>query len=87
MTAGEATEVQWSGLVRDQGTGHFFVLASKGGWILELDPLGALVGTARLDERLHPQAEGIAILSDGTFVIADEGGRSAGKLTIYRPPR
>ncbi len=31
----------------------------------------------------HPQAEGIAVMPDGRLVIADEGNKRGGKLTVY----
>jgi hypothetical protein len=74
-----------SGLERDPASGHYVFVASKEGALVEVTPEGEVVAVKWLDPALHPQAEGIAFLSDGTLAISDEGGRGAGMLTFYAP--
>lgn len=60
----------------------FFVLASVGSGIAEIDVNGRLLAFARLDRDVHPQPEGLAFLANGDMVIADEG-KHEGQLTRY----
>ncbi|HEY8256048.1 MAG TPA: SdiA-regulated domain-containing protein [Gemmatimonadales bacterium] len=72
-----------SDLTIDAATGHLLVLAGRQAAIAEMTSSGEVVKVARLQRRLHPQAEGIAITRAGSLVIADEGGRKRGTLTTY----
>jgi hypothetical protein len=71
-----------SDLARDPKSGAFIVLSASGA-LLEVDAKGALVRYAPLDPAIHRQAEGLARLPDGRTVIADEGVRRAGSITVY----
>jgi uncharacterized protein YjiK len=66
----------------DPTTGRLVVLAARENAMVELDERGQLLA-ARWLGRLHRQAEGSAILSDGTLVIADEGGNARATITRY----
>jgi hypothetical protein len=50
-----------------------------------VSPDGELLATFEMKRRDHPQPEGIAFLSDGSLVFADEGQGQLGTLTVYRP--
>lgn len=51
--------------------------------LLAIGANGAVECARRLDTH-HRQPEGLAIMPDGTLVIADEGGGRAAQLTVYR---
>ncbi|MBI1392500.1 MAG: hypothetical protein GC152_07140 [Alphaproteobacteria bacterium] len=55
--------------------------ASAGVCILRAD--GSVERMFRLAPESHPQTEGIAAMPDGSVVFADEGGKGAGRLTVY----
>lgn len=61
----------------------FLVLDSHVKSIIELSPDGAILHTAKLQQNFHQQPEGLALLPDGTLVVADEGAKR-GTLTFYR---
>jgi len=77
-----------SGLVVDARSGHLLLVAARQRALVELSQDGQLVAVAelRLATR-HLQPEGIAILSDGRLLIADEGGNHKARLGIYRVDR
>lgn len=60
----------------------FFILASEGCSLVEVDANGNLRGVQPLDPKLHPQPEGLAFLSNGDMIISDEG-KKHGTLTRY----
>lgn len=72
-----------SDLCRDAATGHLLIVASHQRALAELMADGTVVAVRRLAKG-HPQAEGLALLPDGTLAVADEGGRGTGLLTLYR---
>lgn len=71
-----------SALERDPSTGHYLALSAINRAVVELAPDGRVLGFARLGGT-HPQPEGLAIARDGTVLIADEGVRGPGTLTVY----
>jgi uncharacterized protein YjiK len=74
----------FSGIERHPESGTFFLISSKGQYIVELSPDGKILGHARFPKNAHAQPEGITFLRGGELVIADEG-RKHGTLTIYHP--
>ncbi len=74
-----------SAIERHPGTGHFFVLASNGLAIAEIDRKGKLLAVSTLPKSVHDQPEGLAIAQDGTLIIANESAKKSGTLVIYRP--
>lgn len=58
-----------------------YVIAARQHVLLEIDRSGRLTGRHALPG--HPQPEGIAILEDGSIVIADEGKSAAGLVSRY----
>ena len=73
-----------SGLSQVPGSDHYFLVAARQNAIAEVSLDGRLWGITSLDEGRHRQTEGVAFLSDGTLVLADEGSRRGGRLTFYR---
>ncbi|MGH7491718.1 MAG: SdiA-regulated domain-containing protein [bacterium] len=73
-----------SGLERHPVTGNFFVLANNGLAMIEIDPQGKIMGVSTLPKSLHKQPEGLAIATDGTVFIANEGQGKTAKLVMYR---
>ncbi len=66
----------------DPQTGRILVLAANSGALVELSPEGEIVSARALSSR-HNQAEGAAVLPDGSLVIADEGGNDQALLSRY----
>jgi uncharacterized protein YjiK len=66
-------------------TGAILLLAAREEALLELTAQGRPVAAARLAKKDHPQPEGLALLPDGTLLIADEGQQGLGRITRYRP--
>ena len=71
-----------SGIVRAP-TGDYLLVSSRLAGIAEIARDGRILGVARLSPRLHPQPEGIAILPDGSLVVADEGRDRRAHLARY----
>jgi uncharacterized protein YjiK len=74
-----------SAIERHPRSGNFFILASRGNAIVEIDANGNLLGVSSLPKSVHPQPEGLAIAPDGTALICNEGQGKAGRLVIYSP--
>jgi uncharacterized protein YjiK len=72
-----------SELVRDPTTGHYLLLAAREHAIAELSAAGEVRRVVRLQRKLHPQAEGLALTPDGTLLVSDEGGRGRATLSAY----
>jgi uncharacterized protein YjiK len=71
-----------SGLV-DPETGFLILISARQESIIEITPGGRIVSGFHLGSDQHPQAEGIAILPDGTLLLADERQRGRAHLTAY----
>jgi uncharacterized protein YjiK len=76
-----------SGIERDPTTGHWLVVAARERAVVEITSDGRVIAGATLSKRGHRQAEGIAVTSDRTLLIADEGAGGRGTLTSYRYAR
>jgi len=79
------SNVHPSGIARHPASGNYFIVAGPEAVLFEITPAGELVDGVQLDDRVHRQAEGIAFTSDGTLLLADEGGSSRARLTLYHP--
>jgi len=73
-----------SAIDRHPISGHFFILASNGRAIVEVDGNGKVIGISRLRKSANAQPEGLAIDAEGTVFIANEGHGRAPRLNIYR---
>ena len=60
----------------------FFILASAGRSIVEIDAGADILAQVSLDKKTHPQPEGLTFLANGDMIVADEG-RKEGLLTRY----
>ena len=76
-----------SSIERDPITGHWLLLAARERAVVEITPQGRVVAGVALARKDHRQPEGIAIASDRTLLIADEGAGRRGTLTTYRYAR
>lgn len=65
------------------GQDSFYLLAARQDALIVLSRDGEILRLIKLVG--HPQAEGIAVMPDGRVVIADEGKKQGGKLTVYPP--
>ncbi|MGI9324047.1 MAG: SdiA-regulated domain-containing protein [Pseudomonadales bacterium] len=60
------------------------VIAAKQNAVATFTRDGQLIRAEHLPEAgKHQQVEGLAIMTDGRWVLADEGGAGAGKLSVY----
>ncbi|MCJ7627981.1 MAG: SdiA-regulated domain-containing protein [Longimicrobiales bacterium] len=64
-------------------TGSLILVSASEEAIVELSPLGKILGTKKLKAKDHPQPEGVAFLPDGTLILADEGQGKRGTITLY----
>lgn len=75
-------DFQPSDLEFDPATGRLIVISAADGAIAEFGPGGALVSARALGHD-HRQAEGVAVLPDGSLIIADEGGNGRAHISRY----
>jgi uncharacterized protein YjiK len=74
-----------SGIERHPLSGNYVIVAAQQSAMAEVTPDGRVVAVAELKRGNHRQIEGIAFTSDGTLLLADEGGRGRARLTLYHP--
>jgi len=84
LAAAGVRSFQPSGLEFDRRSGRLIVISANNGAIAEFGPDGAMLAARSLGRR-HRQTEGVAIMPDGTLILADEGGN--GQPLISRYPR
>jgi uncharacterized protein YjiK len=85
--AQQGKNFQPSSVERDPTTGRLIVVAGPERLITELTADGRVIATKGLDRRFHPQPEGLTFLGDSVLVVADEGGKGAGTISLYRRAR
>jgi len=59
------------------------LVAAQQNAVAEITLEGLLLGVMSLEKGRHQQTEGVAFLSDGTLIMADEGSGQRGRLTFY----
>lgn len=74
---------QPSGVALGHDGSEILVLSSGVPAIAVLNAEGTLLRVRKLKKKHHPQPEGIALLPDGTLVIADEGEKGPATLSLY----
>lgn len=72
-----------SAIARHPQSGTFFILASKGKLLVEIDADGSVVDVARLPKKDHHQPEGLAFTSDNEMLISNEGVPGSASLLRY----
>jgi hypothetical protein len=72
-----------SGIERHPKTGNFFILSARSRMLIEMDPLGNILGIVELKTSRHAQPEGITFLNDYTMIISDEAVDGSARLTKY----
>jgi uncharacterized protein YjiK len=72
-----------AGLAYDPNSQHLFLLDADQGAVLKLSQSQEVIGYAELPPDDHPQAEGLAIMPNGDLMIVDEGGKKAGRMSVY----
>ena len=82
--SGPQRRLHLSGLTWSPRAGHWLAVAHRQRALVEFTAEGALVRAFRIPTAdLHPQMEGIALTPDGMLIIADEGGKGRGRLSVY----
>jgi uncharacterized protein YjiK len=74
-------------LERDPKSGDLLIVDAAAAAVVEISTQGAPIGYYRLLGGRHPQAEGLALLPDGSVIVGDEGQGGEGLLTTYPPRR
>ena len=85
LTADEREKFRPSAIEQRDKDGLLIILSARNRLLIAVNESGKLIYKKKLPPELHPQAEGVALLPSGDFVIADEGARRmVGTLSIYR---
>lgn len=71
-----------SSLEIDTRSGRLLLLSARDGALAELAANGEILSARALGAR-HVQAEGVAILADGSLALTDEGGDGRALLSVY----
>lgn len=77
-----ANEFHTSAVQLDPRTNRIVLLSAREHAMAEIDRTGHVLAARRLSDE-HTQAEGAAILPDGSLVISDEGGDGQALITRY----
>jgi len=73
-----------SGIAVDPSTGSIIIVAARQHAMVSIDRYGGFVGAMPLTPaKWHRQAEGIEVSLAAQLIIADEGGKSRARLTVY----
>ncbi|MFT5209750.1 MAG: hypothetical protein ACI9CE_001473 [Flavobacterium sp.] len=62
---------------------QILLVAARQHLLIRLDKKGNFIGDMKLDKKAHRQTEGIVVLNSSQLILADEGKRKGGKITIY----
>lgn len=85
---GTGRRLRLSGLTRSPGNGNFVAVAARQHALAEFAPDGTLVRAFRIpNAHHHPQMEGVAMTAAGDLIVADEGGKQRGRLSVYAAGR
>lgn len=84
MTRIKTKSLHPSGIAMRPATGSILIVAARQRAVVELDRDGKLVDVIMTPSRKrHRQPEGIEVSRTGKLLIADEGGQSRARLTVY----
>jgi len=73
-----------SGIVVDPVTGNLLIIAARQHALISMDRQGNFVGAMMLSPaKWHRQAEGVEASAMAQLIVADEGGKSRARLTVY----
>ncbi len=74
-----------AGVEWDAATQTLMVVSSRSHIVYSFDASGKFLRKNRLPADRHPQSEGLAVLSSGAILVADEGGgrNRAGLISVY----
>jgi len=64
---------------------EIFIVSAIQGVLTRLDRKGNFIRDLELDKKRHRQTEGILVHDSGAIVLADEGKKKHGKITVYTP--
>ncbi|MBT8471869.1 MAG: hypothetical protein HKN14_03530 [Marinicaulis sp.] len=85
LSAEDAATFRPSGIEWDPISGAFILISARNHLLVRFDPETSEAEAIPMNAKAHNQAEGIARLSNGVFVISDEGNRAGpGTLTWYQ---
>jgi uncharacterized protein YjiK len=85
---GTRRRLRLSGLTRSPGNGNFIAVAARQHALVEFEPDGVLVRAFQIpNAHHHPQMEGVTMTTSGDLIIADEGGKNRGRLSVYAAER
>ncbi len=80
----ETSEFNPSGIVIDPTTGNILIVAARQHALVSMDRQGSFVGAMMLSPaKWHRQAEGLEASASAQLIVADEGGKSRARLTVY----
>jgi hypothetical protein len=78
----EVPKVNLTAAEVDPVSGNLLLLSSRPAVLITLAPNGRIVGVGRLDSKLHPRPEGLAVTKDAVY-IGDEGMSGRGTIARY----
>jgi uncharacterized protein YjiK len=85
---GTRRRLRLSGLTRSPGNGNFIAVAARQQALVEFQQDGTLVRAFQIpNAHHHPQMEGVTVTAAGDLIIADEGGKQRGRLSVYAAGR
>ena len=79
-------EFKPSGVAVHPITGHVYILAHGGKWLLKLNRSYDIIGVSSLKSKLFRQPEGICFAPNGDLLISNEGDGGRGTLLYYKYP-
>lgn len=68
-------------------SGTLYLISAQQEAIIEVHRDGRVLAVRKLDRRVHPQAEGISFLPDGSLLLVDEAQEGRAVLSVYPAPR
>jgi len=85
LTPKEQKRFNPSAIEWDAENQSIFVISARNGQVVHLSEAGELLSKHVLDTDIHPQSEGLTLMPNGDWIIADEGQEAnPGLLTHYR---